>query len=316
MICFNKRSSSDTPPTIESYGNIPPHPDRIGGGMRACKEFQKKSEGGKPLVSIITVVLNGIKNIEQTIRSVLDQAYDNIEYIIIDGGSTDGTIEIIRKYDDRIAFWVSEPDKGTYDAMNKGIALASGELINLLNSDDFLEPAAVQSVALRYSQHKQPCIIYGHAYAIDDLYSVKARMFSGTKYWLGATINHQTMFVHREIYSTLGLYNSKQYRYAADFDFLVRCFRSNVSFIGIEDCIVNYRNTGISSTSSNHRKEANLISRKYFCFLSGKRTAFVIFNYIWMPFKISLKTFLYKTVGVKTVRKAINIYKGLSDEKN
>jgi len=303
-------------PTIKDYNTRPDTHCRLEGGLRVRGEFQKKSVGSKPLVSIVTVVFNGVKNIEQTIQSVLNQTYDNIEYIIIDGGSTDGTLDIIRKYEDVIDYWASESDNGIYDAMNKGIALAAGELINLLNADDFLEPAAVKLVTGRYLQYKKSCILYGHSYSIDDVHSVKARMFSSTKYWLGMTINHQTMFVHREIYTTLGLYDSKEYRYAADFDFLVRCFRNNVSFIRIEDCIVNYRNAGISSAGSDHRKEANSINKKYFCFLSGKRVAFVIFNYIWMPFKINLKMSLYKTVGAKTVRKAITIYKSLSNEKN
>ena len=89
------------------------------------------------LVSIITVTYNAEKYLEQTIRSVIAQTYPNIEYIIIDGGSTDGTIDINKKYSDRIAHWVSEPDKGIYDAMNKGIRFAHGELIGIVNASDY-----------------------------------------------------------------------------------------------------------------------------------------------------------------------------------
>lgn len=89
-------------------------------------------------ISIITVSYNAAKTIEQTIQSVVNQTYDNIEYIIIDGGSTDGTVDIIKKYEDKIAYWVSEPDKGIYDAMNKGILKASGEYIYFLGADDWL----------------------------------------------------------------------------------------------------------------------------------------------------------------------------------
>src|SRR5512133_3088942 len=88
----------------------------------------------RPLISIITVVYNGIKTIEQTIQSVINQPYPNKEYIIIDGGSTDGTVEVIRKYKSDLAYWISERDNGIYDAMNKGIALAKGELIGILNA--------------------------------------------------------------------------------------------------------------------------------------------------------------------------------------
>ena len=93
----------------------------------------------KPKISIITVVFNGVKTIEQTILSVISQKYENMEYIIIDGGSTDGTIDIIKKYEDKIAYWISEADQVIYDAMNKGIDKSTGDIIGILNSDDFYD---------------------------------------------------------------------------------------------------------------------------------------------------------------------------------
>lgn len=90
-------------------------------------------------ISIVTVSYNAAKTIEQTIKSVINQTYSNIEYIVIDGGSTDGTVDIIRKYEDRIAYWVSEPDGGIFDAMNKGIKVATGEVVGIINSDDWYE---------------------------------------------------------------------------------------------------------------------------------------------------------------------------------
>ena len=89
-----------------------------------------------PLITIITVAYNAVKDIENTILSVLNQTYPNIEYIIIDGGSTDGTLDIIKKYEDKISYWVSEPDKGIYDAMNKGIVKANGDYLFFLGADD------------------------------------------------------------------------------------------------------------------------------------------------------------------------------------
>ena len=103
----------------------------------------------KLLISVVTVCYNAADTIEKTMLSVLNQTYHDIEYIIIDGGSTDGTVEIIRKYADRIAYWVSEPDKGIYDAMNKGIKVATGEWINFMNAgDEFVDEGVIEKLVL------------------------------------------------------------------------------------------------------------------------------------------------------------------------
>ena len=115
-----------------------------------------------PLVSIITVTYNAEKYLEQTIKSVISQSYKNIEYIIIDGMSSDGTVDIIKRYQKYIAHFSSEPDKGIYDAMNKGIKKANGELIGIINSSDFYEPDAVETVVSAYLQNKGAGIFHGN----------------------------------------------------------------------------------------------------------------------------------------------------------
>ena len=104
-------------------------------------------------ISIITPCFNAVEYIEQTILSIINQDYDNIEYIIIDGGSTDGTVDIIKKYEDKVSYWISEPDKGQSDAINKGIAVATGDIFNWINADDFLEKGILKVIALEFQNN-------------------------------------------------------------------------------------------------------------------------------------------------------------------
>jgi len=146
-------------------------PVQTEGGLRIHGKFHKISEPGMPLISIITVVRNGEKYLEQSILSVLNQTYKNIEYILIDGSSTDGTLDIIRRYDDQIAYWMSEPDGGIYDAMNKGSCTASGDYAIFLNSDDYLydENSIKETLHLGLDGDKEPLLIVGKiAYAVKD----------------------------------------------------------------------------------------------------------------------------------------------------
>lgn len=298
-------------PAIEDYTKASPPPGTVEGGAGLRDPLRKEISTDQPVISIITAVLNGEKTIDQTIRSVLNQTYENIEYIVIDGGSTDNTIDILKKYDDKITYWMSSPDRGLYDAMNRGIAHSSGTLLNLLNADDYLEPEAAGLIAKKYRQLNRPSVFYGNAYAVDEARSVKAKMSSSLKYWLGMSINHQTMFVHRDIFSTVGLFNIG-YKLAADYDFLVRCFHHGITFTGIDECIVNFRNAGISARDYRYRSEADLINKKHFRSFTWQRTAFIIFNFMWMPFKLNLRTFLYNTLGTGITRRAISVYKKLT----
>jgi glycosyltransferase involved in cell wall biosynthesis len=206
------------------------------------------SSGGDtsaPLITIVTVVRNGEKTLECTIKSVIEQSYDRIEYIIIDGGSTDGSLEIIQNYEENVDHWISEPDKGIYDAMNKGIRLAHGDLIGLLNSDDYYEGQAIQSVVTAYNglENKKNVIVFGNFYVLDEKSGIKTEHTSSVHYWKGMTISHQTMFVSRDIYCDRFTYNVA-YKYAADYDFFVRSALSKINFVHTGRFLVNFRNTG------------------------------------------------------------------------
>ncbi len=233
--------------------------------MNSCKSGEKNdqsktSKPNFPLVSIITVVLNGVNTIEQTLNSVLNQSYKNIQYIIIDGGSTDGTIDIIRKYEDHIDLWVSEPDGGLYDAMNKGISYAKGELIGIINSDDWYEEEIISHIIDVYNDSDQKTVIYGliRNFRDEKFYSIKGISTNALRYDM---IQHPTCFIPKEIYDKYGSYDSK-YKYSADYDLILRYVNNGVNFKFIEKIIVNFRTGGKSS----HRiadKEKYLILKKY-----------------------------------------------------
>lgn len=243
------------------------------GGHRLIGQ-KKKSLLGRPLVTIVTVVYNGVNHVEQAIKSVLSQTYDNIEYIVIDGGSTDGTLSTIRKYEDQIDLWVSEPDGGIYDAMNKGIRLANGQLIGLLNSDDSYLPGAIEQVVQAFLlAGTDKAIVYGDyllyknimlGHAIRHIFSNAVslsqvttrlreelleyrsiRVSGNLVYWKGMPFCHQSMFVSKNIYSELS-YNSRL-KLAADYDFVLRAIKQDIKFIGVEQPLVRYWAGGMTS---------------------------------------------------------------------
>ena len=205
-----------------------------------------------PLITIITVVYNGEKYLEQTIESVINQTYKNIEYIIIDGGSTDKTLDIIKKYEKNIEYWVSEPDKGLYDAMNKGIKLANGELIGMINSDDWYELDTVETVVNAYKKHPTKTIFHADRYDIDNQGNQTIRKFNTSEFkfkYYGMTYNHPSMFITPGEYAK-HLYNTKL-RSMSDFQFVLEAYlRDKETLFYLDNAIVNYRLDGISSRLS------------------------------------------------------------------
>lgn len=203
----------------------------------------------QPLISIITVVYNGAKTLEQTIQSVLNQTYKNIEYIIIDGGSTDGTLDIIKKHENQISLWISEPDKGLYDAMNKGIKRAKGELIGMINSDDWFEPNAVELIVEAYNQNPEKKIFHGDRFDILENGTKRIKKFHPSVFrflYYGMMYNHPSMFVHREIYKN-NQYNISL-KALSDYEFVLKEFLKNKkAFLYIPEVYVNYRLDGISA---------------------------------------------------------------------
>lgn len=218
---------------------------KIEGGLKT-KGYIKKSLLGRPLISVITVVLNGDLHLEETIQSVIQQTYDNIEYIIIDGGSTDGTVDIIRKYECEIDYWVSEPDRGLYDAMNKGILFCNGEITGIINADDWYEPDAIEKVCQVYLSEGGD-ILFGSLQRIEcnnKLIYIKESLAPKAIHEITLNEIHPAVFVKSILYKEFR-FNTK-YKIAADFDLFVRAFKSGCRFTKISHKLSNMRGGGTS----------------------------------------------------------------------
>lgn len=182
------------------------------GGLRHLG-YTKKSYDNSPLISIITVVYNGKDFIEETILSVINQSYKNVEYVIIDGGSNDGTIDIIKKYDKFIDYWISEKDCGIYDAMNRGIEASTGDWLNFLNAgDSFVNDSVLER--LFYKQEQIADLVYGAAtiYNSDGeiITTIQPKKFTKFNlfFWTTRVLCHQSVFIRKECTSKYSL----QYR--------------------------------------------------------------------------------------------------------
>lgn len=198
--------------------------------------------------SIITVSYNSEQTIERTIQSVLNQQYPNLEYIIIDGGSNDNTINIIKKYEDKISYWISEPDKGIYDAMNKGLSKAHGDLIGILNSDDWYSPNILWEIATQYIKYGDDNIFHGNIRFCykNGSNKIAKPCLKLNKLYKGTLLFHPTIFVPKNIYIKYGKFDTK-YKIAADYDFILRCYINHLNFVHINQVITNMSMEGESN---------------------------------------------------------------------
>jgi len=209
----------------------------------------------KAKISIITVVYNSIDKIEATIQSVINQTYFDIEYIIIDGGSTDGTIDIIKKYTDRISLWISEPDKGVYDAMNKGIDMATGKWINFMNAgDSFYNDTVIQSIF--YSDiDKSTTVIYGDTLNTFPFGSFLFKPSPLSQIERGMVFCHQSTFVKCDILRSYHF--DKSFKISADYNLFYNLYKKKYTFHYIPICISIYEvaNEAISNSSKLIKEE-------------------------------------------------------------
>lgn len=205
-------------------------------------------------ISIITVVWNNAKTIKDAINSVLNQRYSNIEYIIIDGQSTDGTFDIINSYGSKIAKFISEPDKGIYDAMNKGIKLATGDIVGILNSDDFyLDNEVIQKVVNAFVQNNVQSVFADLVYVKSDDLNKIVRYYDSSKcipknFHKAMYPAHPTFFVKKDVYDNFG-YFKINYKIAADFDIIARfLYTHHISYFYLQEPIIKMRLGGVSTS--------------------------------------------------------------------
>jgi glycosyltransferase involved in cell wall biosynthesis len=259
------------------------------------------------VISIVTPTYNAAKTLARTIQSVRDQDYAPIEYIVVDGGSTDGTLDIIRDHAWMIARWVSERDKGIYDAMNKGIALATGEIIGIINADDHYLPGAIRAVVDATAQNPQADVYYGDI-LYDCVYRPPYREQPTTQLngapLHAVRVSHPAVFVRRNTYERLGVYDLS-YRLAGDYEFFYRLVKHGARFCYIPQTL-SYMYGGGASAQGAARTLAE--TRKAFLQWNTSAHSRVLFdvNYTTLKLRQSLNQQAWAKPLIETYRSIRN----------
>ena len=225
------------------------------GGLR-LRESYKSSSDDKPLITVVTVVFNGVAHLEDTIQSVIGQTYDNVEYIVVDGGSKDGTLDIIQKYGHAIDYWVSEPDKGIYDAMNKGIDLGSGDWINFMNAGDkFFDSKTIAYLEDIFNENYG--LIYGDM--LKNGFFVKSYPEEFLKYGIIHAC-HQSIFFNLSLIKSLYFRYNLTYKIYGDYDLVARIYKLGYFLKKIDRPISIFQDGGVSSNISRQKRRDKYIS--------------------------------------------------------
>ena len=254
-------------------------------------------------ISIVTVVFNRREEFEETIENILSQTYDNLEIIIIDGGSTDGTVDVIKKYAHKIDYWVSEPDKNIYHAMNKGIIKATGKWINFMNAGDLYYEKNVIENVFANSEYKEVDLLIGNSIIEYDEFSRRYQNGNLSEIWKGARFIHQSCFIKTE-FQRLNLYNENN-EISADFEFFFNSIEiSKIKTYNLNNFVSIFRAGGLSDKRRIEALVANFkLVQNTFRF-SPKVFSFYILIILKETFKFVVKIILPENV-VKVIQKYI-----------
>jgi glycosyltransferase involved in cell wall biosynthesis len=259
--------------------------NRLEGGKRLSGQYVQKEQTDEPVISIITVVYNNRDFLEKTIKSIVFQTYPKIEYIIIDGNSTDGTLELITSYNDKIAYWISEKDAGIYDAMNKGLSCATGDYVWFINAGDQInESDTLQSII-----KNDPAIdvYYGDTMLIDENDNFLGmrrlrppRNLTWKSLGMGLVVCHQALIIKRAL---VGEYNLK-YLIAADFDWVMNALKKSTEILNTKTILIKYLQEGFS--------------RHHVALALKERFLIMLKNYgititLWFHFRITVRLVFY-----------------------
>lgn len=247
---------TDSPPIFENkYEDkfetllfLPQNNYRIGEGGLRKKGVYRTSFKSKPLITIVTATYNSEKYLEETIQSVLAQTYDNIEYLIIDGGSTDGTLDILKNYDDKINYWISEKDSGIYDAWNKAIQLSHGDWVAFLGSDDVLLPKAMSSYVEEVNKNNSIDFISSRIHLCDsekNIIQTIGKPWKWSEFKKIMSIAHPGSLHNIKFIKQNGMFNT-EFKLAADYEYLMQK-KSGLKSSFLKDVTCYMRNFGISS---------------------------------------------------------------------
>ena len=250
---------------------------------RIAKTSNAASDGtAAPLISVITVVFNAVATIKTTIESLTDQTYQNIQFVVIDGGSTDGTLDVLRQVADRIDYQSSEKDNGIYDAMNKGIAAARGDWILFLNSGDtFASPDVLQTV-FKNGAPSDIDVLHGNVVVKGSGKVLRSPSRIGRRYFYFETLCHQSIFARRETFERIGAFDPS-YRVIADREWLLRLASARGRFTQINVDVCVWNPVGFSSANINTwRLEVATFQSKHFTRMERALLPWVMrVNYLW-----------------------------------